>query len=45
MCCRREAESFEMKAIVLCVNKDKNGFSVANSTPLNPCLIYGEGMS
>lgn len=28
-----------MKAIVLCVNKDKNGISAANST-LNPCLIY-----
>lgn len=34
-----------MKAIVLCVNKGKNGFSIANSTPLNHCLIYSGGMS
>lgn len=34
-----------MKAIVSCVNKDKNGFSVANNTSLNHCLIYSGRMS
>lgn len=41
----REAKRSEMKAIVLYVNKEKNGFSVANSAALNHCLIYSGGMS